>query len=114
LPPALVLMLAMVSVWVALFAAVQLAAVRRHVLLAAALYVSNWSTSAQHGSYFARFAAPLPLGHLWSLAIEEQFYLVSLWLLLAGIWAAVGVARADALRRGAVGVVDGPPVPPRL
>lgn len=73
--PALFLMLAAVSVWVALFDAGQLAAVRRQVV-AAALYVSNWSTIEQNGSYFARFAPPLPLDHLWSLAIEEQFYLV--------------------------------------
>ena len=50
-------MLIVVSVWVALFDASQLASVRRQVL-AAAVYVSNWSTIAQHGSYFSRFAAP--------------------------------------------------------
>jgi peptidoglycan/LPS O-acetylase OafA/YrhL len=83
--PALFLMLAVVSLWVALFDASQLASVRRQVL-AATVYGSNWSTIAQHGSYFARFAAPLPLDHLWSLAIEEQFYLLWPWLLLAGIW----------------------------
>ncbi len=81
--PALFVMLVAVGVWVALFDAGQLAPVRRQVI-AAALYVSNWSTIAQSGSYFARFAAPLPLDHLWSLAIEEQFYLLWPWLLLAG------------------------------
>ena len=83
--PALFLTLAAVSVWVALFDASQLGAVR-HQVFAASLYFSNWWTIAQHGSYFARFATPLPLDHLWSLAIEEQFYIVWPWLLLAGIW----------------------------
>ncbi len=84
--PALFLMLIAVSVWVALFDTAQLAAVRRQVI-AAVFYFNNWSTIAQHGSYFSRFAAPLPLDHLWSLAIEEQFYLVWPWLLLIAIWA---------------------------
>ncbi len=82
--PALFLMLAAVSVYVALFDASQLAQVRRQVVTAS-LYVGNWSTIVQHGSYFARFASPLPLDHLWSLAIEEQFYLLWPFLLLGGI-----------------------------
>jgi peptidoglycan/LPS O-acetylase OafA/YrhL len=82
--PAVFVVLAAVSVAVAVLDAGQLAAVRKQVF-AAGLYFSNWSTIAEHGSYFARFATPLPLDHLWSLAIEEQFYLVWPWLLLLGI-----------------------------
>ncbi|HZT67416.1 MAG TPA: acyltransferase family protein [Acidimicrobiales bacterium] len=48
--------------------------------LAALAYVANWHFIAAHQSYFAQFSAPSPLEHTWSLAIEEQFYVV--WPLL--------------------------------
>jgi peptidoglycan/LPS O-acetylase OafA/YrhL/lysophospholipase L1-like esterase len=37
--------------------------------------VANWRFIAAHRSYAEQFAAPSPLRHLWSLAIEEQLYL---------------------------------------
>jgi peptidoglycan/LPS O-acetylase OafA/YrhL len=40
------------------------------------LYYANWHFISSGQSYFSLFAAPSPLTHLWSLAIEEQFYLV--------------------------------------
>lgn len=43
--------------------------------LAAGLYVANWHTIGVEQSYFERFAGPGPLDHLWSLSVEEQFYL---------------------------------------
>lgn len=47
-------------------------------------YVTNWWLVFAHKSYFATFARPSPFTHLWSLAIEEQFYLLwPLALLLA-------------------------------
>jgi peptidoglycan/LPS O-acetylase OafA/YrhL/lysophospholipase L1-like esterase len=38
--------------------------------------VANWRFVVAHRSYVDRFAAPSPLRHLWSLAIEEQLYVV--------------------------------------
>jgi peptidoglycan/LPS O-acetylase OafA/YrhL len=39
-------------------------------------YVANWHEIFAHQNYFALFSSPSPLTHTWSLAIEEQFYLV--------------------------------------
>ncbi|WP_324173536.1 acyltransferase family protein [Staphylococcus pseudintermedius] len=43
--------------------------------IAAIFFVSNWWYIMQNVDYFEQFAVQ-PLKHLWSLAIEEQFYLV--------------------------------------
>jgi peptidoglycan/LPS O-acetylase OafA/YrhL len=83
--PALFAMLVVVAAWVALLQRAQLPSLRG-ALAAAAGYVSNWWLIAQNSSYFARFAPPTPLGHLWSLAVEEQFYLIWPWLLLLGLY----------------------------
>lgn len=39
-------------------------------------YVANWRSVFSNKSYWELFAAPSPLEHTWSLAIEEQFYVV--------------------------------------
>jgi peptidoglycan/LPS O-acetylase OafA/YrhL len=44
--------------------------------LASIFYVANWRFIFEHESYFAQFGRPGLLRHLWSLAVEEQFYLV--------------------------------------
>jgi peptidoglycan/LPS O-acetylase OafA/YrhL len=44
--------------------------------VATLLYVANWRDVFARSDYWALFTAPSPLEHTWSLAIEEQFYLV--------------------------------------
>lgn len=49
-------------------------------------YVANWHALADTAGYWDIFAQPSPLDHMWSLAIEEQFYLASP-LLVVGVLA---------------------------
>ena len=83
--PALFVMLAVVTAWITVVSPSRLASLRGAVA-AAATYSSNWFYIYTHNSYFARFAPPGPFDHLWSLAVEEQFYLVRPWLLLLGVY----------------------------
>ncbi|MCZ7629428.1 MAG: acyltransferase [Microthrixaceae bacterium] len=54
-------------------------------VLAALFYVSNWWQIFLDESYFAQAGRPPVLRHLWSLAVEEQFYILFpalfVWLL---------------------------------
>lgn len=64
-------------------------------LLSAVFYVSNWNLIAHNQSYFDQFTSLSPLQHLWSLAIEEQFYVV---------WPLVVIACLARSRRLLIGV----------
>ena len=81
--PALFALLAVVSaVWLIKVPG-EAARIRGDVVSALA-YVTNWYQIVVHQSYFEAIGRPSPLRHLWSLAVEEQFYLV--WpVVLAGL-----------------------------
>jgi peptidoglycan/LPS O-acetylase OafA/YrhL len=45
-------------------------------MLSAIGYVANWRLWTSDVSYGSLFSDPTPFQHFWSLAIEEQFYVV--------------------------------------
>jgi peptidoglycan/LPS O-acetylase OafA/YrhL len=91
--PALFLVLVGVALYAALLASpAELASIRKDSLATIA-YVANWRFVLANQSYFDQYAEPSPLRHMWSLGIEEQFYLIFPLLL-------VGLLTIGARRRG--------------
>jgi peptidoglycan/LPS O-acetylase OafA/YrhL len=84
--PALGLLLIVTTAALVLFWPQELSKVRGDIV-ASFGYFTNWWFIVRHQSYFQATGRPSPLQHLWSLAVEEQFYLLwpaTVGLLLAG------------------------------
>ncbi len=101
LPAVILLLITVLVVWPRLFPLHVLQGLNLDAF-ATLLYVANWRFITGGESYFDQFADPSPLRHMWSLAIEEQFYV--LWP-LAIVVGAVLFFRGR--RRLAVGVLAG-------
>ena len=71
--PALFAVLIAVGVWVALFGTAQQQSDLHRDYLPGIFYFANWGQIFGGAQYFGNFS---PLRHLWSLAVEEQWYLL--------------------------------------
>lgn len=62
-------------------------------LMASALSVENWLLARDSVDYLASMNDPSPLQHFWSLGVEEQFYVLWPFIVLAGLVLAARRAR---------------------
>jgi peptidoglycan/LPS O-acetylase OafA/YrhL len=80
--PALFVMIVGIAAFAWLFAApTELERIRGDAI-STLFYYANWHAILSGRGYWELFSNPSPLEHAWSLAIEEQFYLV--WPLVVG------------------------------
>ncbi|HKM24199.1 MAG TPA: acyltransferase, partial [Corynebacterium sp.] len=53
---------------------------------ASLLYYQNWTLAAQDADYNVASGGVSPLQHLWSMAVQGQFYVMAIALAMAVIW----------------------------
>ena len=100
--PAMVLLLCAVMAWATFVSPASSRASLRGDAFSAMGYVANWRFIFSGQGYFDHFGPQSPLLHTWSVAVEEQFYLLwPLLLLLVIRWGRRGVFALAFL--GAVG-----------
>lgn len=115
--PALFTLLIAVLTYALFFLPTEVASLRADALAAFA-YITNWYLILSQQSYFQAMGRPSLLRHLWSLAVEEQFYL--LWPLVfafvltrlrtrATLWLLLSAAAISALWMGFLYVPDADP-----
>ena len=100
--PAVMVLLVVVVIFFRLFADTGQWIIARNDAPWAQFYMANWHQIYSGAGYWDAFAAPSAFEHLWSLAIEEQFYVV--WPLLVIVAWRVGRTRALGALTG-IGIV---------
>jgi peptidoglycan/LPS O-acetylase OafA/YrhL len=101
--PALLVMLIGVAIIYGVFVPAGTYPTLRGDALSALFYIANWHAIAAGSNYFHMTGLTSPLIHTWSLAVEEQFYLVwplvflGVLKLTRSLWALLVVAVTGAL-----------------
>lgn len=118
LVPAIVTVVVVTAALCTVFNHVMLTKMRSDIL-PSLFFVNNWWQIFNNVSYFNALGDPSPLTHFWSLAIEEQFYLIwpPVLLLLTRLGAGRPVVRRTVLvlalvSAGAMAVLYNPAVDP--
>jgi peptidoglycan/LPS O-acetylase OafA/YrhL len=62
-------------------------------------FAANWHFADTGTDYFNTAGSTSPLQHYWSLAVEEQFYLLWPWILIAALTVGAAVLRGSNRRR---------------
>src|SRR5829696_6585117 len=88
--PALYVLLVVTLTFAVVFLPEEVAGLRADVI-AAVGYVTNWFLIFGQESYFESVGRPSVLQHLWSLAVEEQFYLI--WPIVLAVGLGFGATR---------------------
>jgi peptidoglycan/LPS O-acetylase OafA/YrhL len=88
--PALYVLLVVTLAFAVVFLPGEVAGLRADVFAAFA-YVTNWYLIFGQESYFEAVGRPSLLQHLWSLAVEEQFYLI--WPPILALGLCIGATR---------------------
>jgi peptidoglycan/LPS O-acetylase OafA/YrhL len=83
--PALFVALAFLSIYLAVVNDPEIIDRWTGAIVSALTYSANWYEIVSDSSYFEQFGSPSPLKHVWSFAIEEQFYVFAPLFLIAGL-----------------------------